>query len=102
MASSSRRIGDFLRIARAIERRCAWPSENPPPRSFISLLIVSGSSETNSHAHESFKASIISASAASGFTLHILSAIVPENIVFPCGTYENNALAAGESVRLLL
>ena len=33
VASSSRRIGDRRSSALAIDRRCACPSENPPPRS---------------------------------------------------------------------
>ena len=76
----------FRSSARAIESRCACPSENPPPRSFTILSIPSGSFSTNSHAHASFNASTISSSVASGFTFRIFSAIVPENIVFPCGT----------------
>ena len=86
VASSSSRIGDFRSTARAIESRCACPSENPPPRSFTILSIPSGSFSTKSQAHASFNASMISSSVASGFTFRIFSAIVPENIVFPCGT----------------
>lgn len=43
VASSNRRIGALRRTARAIEIRCACPSERPRPRSPSALLIVSGS-----------------------------------------------------------
>ena len=86
VASSNNNIGDFLRSALAIDKRCACPSENPPPRSFTALFIPSGSFSTKSHAQASFNASINSSSDASGFTVLRFSAIVPENIVFPCGT----------------
>ena len=41
---------------------------------------------TNSHAHAIFRASMISSSVASSFTPRMFSAIVPENMVLPCGT----------------
>ena len=102
VASSRSRIGDFLSSALAIDRRCACPSENPPPRSFTILLIPSGSFSMKSHAHASFNASMISSSVASGFTFRKFSAIVPENIVFPCGTYENSLLVDGDISTVLL
>ena len=73
----------YLGSALAMESRCACPSEKPPPRSFTTLWIPSGSCSTKSHAQASFRASTISSSVASGFTFRIFSAMVPENMVFP-------------------
>ena len=86
VASSSKSIGDFLKSALAMEIRCACPSENPPPLSPTLEFMPFGSFFTKSYAQAVFKAYIISSSVAFGFTMRILSAIVPEKIVFPCGT----------------
>ena len=39
--------------------------------------------DINSHAQEAFRQATISSSVASGFTLRMFSATVPENIVLP-------------------
>ena len=83
-----------------MEIRWACPSENPPPLSPTLEFMPFGSFFTKSYAQAVFKASIISSSVAFGFTMRILSAIVPEKIVFPCGTYAKNLLVPAEILQL--
>lgn len=89
VASSKSRIGASRKMARAMAMRCVCPSENPRPFSPIFWLKVSGSFSTNSQAHAIFKASTISSSVAFSLAMRMFSAMVPDKMVFPCGTYAN-------------
>ena len=68
-----------------MDSRCFCPSENRVPRSRTSVSMPWSSFSTNSQAQAASRASRISSSVASGFTIRMLSAMVPENMVFPWG-----------------
>ena len=89
VASSRSRIGAPRSTARAMAMRCACPSESPPPCSAIFVFTPFGSDDTNAHAQAVLSAAVISSSVAFSFAMRRFSAIVPENSVLPCGTYEN-------------
>ena len=101
VASSRSKIGASRSTARAIEIRWACPSEKPNPLAPTFVLIPSGKSFINSYAQATSSASIISSSVASSLTIRKFSAIVPEKIVFPCGTYEKYFLVDAFNVTSL-
>ena len=86
VASSSNSIGASR--SRALAMAILWhcPSDKPRPRAPILALMPTSSRATTSLAHAYFNAFMISSSLASSLTILRFSAIVPEKMVFPCGT----------------
>ena len=88
----------MVNSALATATLCACPSDRPTPRSPSTASYPMSSTTAVKHAAST--AAWISSSVAESVNIVRLSRSVPENRVFPCGTYANSArvpLEAGTS-----
>ena len=86
VASSRMMMGALRSRVRAMQMRCACPSEKPPPRSLVGVSRPRGSAKTKS-AHASVSALLSSSSLALGEAISRFSRSVPLRSVLPWGRY---------------